>query len=112
MVSFRLFGALIGLAIGSTTFNNVYAKAIAGTSLPPALQEFRDPNAAIALIQDLRGFEVPQDVLDAIREAYRVSMTDIFLILAAFGAVGFVSSLFVQELSMETEELGDQHYTY
>ncbi|KAK7742345.1 hypothetical protein SLS53_004490 [Cytospora paraplurivora] len=112
MVSFRLFGALIGLAIGSTTFNNVYAKAIGGIPIPPALQKFTDPNAAVALIQNLRGLDVSPDVLIAIREAYRVSMKDIFIILAAFGALGFVSSLFVKELSMETDELGDQHYDY
>ncbi|ROW07725.1 hypothetical protein VMCG_03614 [Cytospora schulzeri] len=112
MVSFRLFGALIGLAIGSTTFNNVYAKAIAGVSLSPDLQELTDPNAAVALIQNLRNLDVSPDVLNAIREAYRVSMVDIFIILAAFGALGFVSSLFVEELSMETDELGDQHYEY
>ncbi|KUI60137.1 hypothetical protein VP1G_07374 [Cytospora mali] len=112
MVSFRLFGALIGLAIGSTTFNNVYSKAIAGVPLPPALQGLTDPNAAVALIQNLRDLNVSQEVLNAIREAYRVSMTDIFIILAAFGVLGFISSLFVQELSMETDELGDQHYEY
>lgn len=112
MVSFRLFGALIGLAVGSTTFNNVYAKAIAGISLSPDLQRLTDPNAAVALIQNLRDLDVSRDVLDAIRGAYRVSMVDIFIILAAFGALGFVSSLFMEELSMETDELGDQHYEY
>lgn len=112
MVSFRLFGALIGLAVGSTTFNNVYAKKIAGVPLSPAVQQLADPNAAVALIQNLKDLDVSQDVLNAIREAYRVSMTDIFIILAALGALGFVSSLFVQELSMETDELGDQHYEY
>ncbi|ROW03613.1 hypothetical protein VPNG_07162 [Cytospora leucostoma] len=112
MVSFRLFGALIGLAIGSTTFNNVYAKAIGDIPIPQALQKFTDPNAAVALIQNLRDLDVSPDVLSAIREAYRVSMKDIFIVLAAFGALGFVSSLFVKELSMETDELGDQHYDY
>lgn len=111
-MSFRLFGALIGLAIGSTTFNNVYAKAIAGVSLPPALQEFSDPNTALSLVQNLEDLDVSRDVLNAIREVYRVSRTDIFIILAAFGALGFVSSLFVEELSMETDDLGDQHYKY
>lgn len=57
-----MFGALIGLAVGSTSFNNVYAKKIAGVPLSPAVQQLADPNAAVALIQNLKDLDVSQDV--------------------------------------------------
>lgn len=39
-------------------------------------------------------------------------MQTIWYEVAAFGALGFLSSLFVEELTMETEELGRQHFEH
>jgi hypothetical protein len=112
MVAFRLFGALFGLAIGSATFNNSFAHAIASVDLPESLQQLLDPNEAVAYIPHLREIQgtVSEEVLTALREAYRTPFRDIYIILAAFGALAFVSSLFIKELNLESEEVGDQHY--
>ncbi|KAJ5371908.1 Major facilitator superfamily domain general substrate transporter [Penicillium concentricum] len=73
MVAFRLFGALIGLAVDATTFSSVFANRIDGIVLPASLALLKDPT---------------------------------------FGALGLLSSLFVEELTMETEELGRQHFEH
>lgn len=112
MVAFRLFGALIGLAIGSATFNNSFAHAIAAVDLPKSLLQLNDPNEAVAYIPYLPQVQgtVSEEVLTALREAYRAPFRDIFIILAAFGALSLISTLFIEELTLESDEVGDQHF--
>ncbi|ETS83877.1 hypothetical protein PFICI_05753 [Pestalotiopsis fici W106-1] len=111
LVSFRLFGALVGLAIGSTTFNSVFASAVADlATLPESIAALSDPNEAVAFIPLLRNVDLPVVLMDAIRGCYAAAMRDIWMILAGFGALGFLTSLFVESLTLETEELGRQHY--
>ncbi|CDM31523.1 unnamed protein product [Penicillium roqueforti FM164] len=43
MVAFRLFGALIGLAVDATTFSSVFANRISGIDLPASLALLKDP---------------------------------------------------------------------
>ncbi|KAE8312381.1 hypothetical protein BDV41DRAFT_589031 [Aspergillus transmontanensis] len=51
MVSFRLFGALIGLVIGATTFSSVYENSMASIGpLPEALALLKNPNEAVSFI--------------------------------------------------------------
>ncbi|KAJ5786121.1 MFS general substrate transporter [Penicillium pulvis] len=101
MVAFHLFGALIGLAIG---------KINAIASLPASVALLKDPSEAISFIPLLRSVDISPALRDLIREAYKDAMQTIWYELAAFGAVGFLSSLFIKELTMETEELGRQAF--
>ncbi|KAL4966991.1 putative efflux pump antibiotic resistance protein [Aspergillus stella-maris] len=94
MVAFRLFGALIGLAVGATTFSSIFAARMKVISLPASLELLNDPAEVLGFIPYLR---------DLIRDAYRDAIETIWYILAALGVVGFVSSLF-------TEEVGRQHF--
>ncbi|KAM0814026.1 putative MFS transporter [Seiridium cardinale] len=55
-----LFCALIGLAIGPTTFNGMFASAVKDLeTLPESIAALIDSNAAIAFIPFLRNAEVP-----------------------------------------------------
>ncbi|RDW86611.1 MFS-type transporter sphD [Aspergillus mulundensis] len=110
MVAFRLFGALIGLAVGATTFSSVFADRIHGMVLPASLAVLSDPAEVVGFIPYLRSVDVDAALRDVIRDAYRDAMETIWYILAALGVVGFVSSLFTEELTMETEEVGRQHF--
>lgn len=111
LVSFRLFGALVGLAIGSTTFNSMFSRAIADLGpLPEAIAALNDPNEAVAFIPMLRDVNLPTALVDSVRDCYAAAMQDIWLILAGFGALGFLTSLFIESLNLETEEVGRQHY--
>ncbi|KAJ5210105.1 Major facilitator superfamily domain general substrate transporter [Penicillium cf. griseofulvum] len=110
MVAFRLFGALIGLAVGATTFSSVFANRIDGIALPVSLALLKDPSEAVSFIPYLRAADVSPVLRDLIREAYKDAMQTIWYELAALGVLGFLSSLFVEELTMDTEELGRQHF--
>ncbi|KAJ5728544.1 MFS general substrate transporter [Penicillium malachiteum] len=110
MVVFRLFGALIGLAVGATTFSSVFANRIDGITLPASVALLKDPSQAVSFIPYVRTVDISPELRNLIRDAYKDAMQAIWYELAAFGAVGFLSSLFVKELTMETEELGRQQF--
>lgn len=112
MVAFRLFGALIGLAVGATTFSSVFDNRIHNIALPASVALLKNPSEAVGFIPHLRTVDIPPALRDLIRGAYKDAMQAIWYELAAFGALGFLSSLFVEELTMETEELGRQYFEH
>ena len=111
LVSFRLFGALLGLATCATVFNNVFEHRIASISaLPSSVGALKDVREAIGFIPALRSLDVQPEMLHQILEAYRVSMMAIFLTLTGIGTIGFLASLLVKELTLEREDLGRQQF--
>ncbi|PYI06454.1 putative efflux pump antibiotic resistance protein [Aspergillus sclerotiicarbonarius CBS 121057] len=112
MVSFRLFGALIGLAIGSTTFGSVFERSLSSVSLPESLAFLREASEAVSYIPNLRTADLSPLLRDEIRNAYKDAMQTIWYILTAFGGVGFFTSLLIEQLDIETEELGRQHFEH
>ena len=111
LVSFRLFGALLGLATCATVFNNVFEHRIASISaLPTSVEALKDVREAIGFIPALRSIDVQPEMLHQILEAYRVSMMAIFLTLTGIGTIGFLASLLVKELTLEREDLGRQQF--
>lgn len=111
LVSFRLFGALIGLAMAATTFSSVFEHSIASLSpLPEAVAILDNASEAVAFIPYLRHTDLPPETIDAAREAYKKSMQSIWYILASFGGVGFLTSLLMDELTLEGEDRGRQHF--
>ena len=111
LVSSRLFGALIGLAVCSTVFNNIFQQRIALIGeLPPSVKLLCDVREAIGFVPNLREVDLEPKMLEQVVDAYRVSMMAVFLTLAGIGAVGFLSSIFIKELSLEREELGRQQF--
>ncbi|KNG90696.1 hypothetical protein ANOM_001070 [Aspergillus nomiae NRRL 13137] len=94
LVSFRLFGTLIGLAVGATTFSSVFPSLIASVgSLPGEVALLRNANEAVGFIPRLRTVGVPLSLRDAICRVYGESLRAIWYILATFGGGG-VSYLF------------------
>jgi hypothetical protein len=113
LVAFRLFGALIGLAVGATLFSSVFGTAIAELKhLPPAIAILDDPREAVKFIPHLRNVDLEPEVMAAVQDAYRQAFQRIWIILTSFGGAGFVVSLFTEELTLETEELGRQHFEH
>ena len=110
LVCFRLFGALIGLAVASTAFSSAFGHYVASLEpLPPAISPLRDPANAVGFIPYLRTTVLPAHELKEVQEAYSDALKVIWYIMAGFSSFGFLSSLLVRELSIETTEVGRQH---
>lgn len=111
LLSFRLLGGLVGLAVGSTIFSSVFTSSIAAIGeLPGSLAVLRDANEAIGFIPKLRTLDLPREVLDPVLEAYLTAMRAIFYVMTGFGGLGFVSSVFTEELSLQKTDLGRQRF--
>ncbi|KAI1386560.1 putative efflux pump antibiotic resistance protein [Hypoxylon trugodes] len=111
LVSFRLFGALIGLSIASTVLSTQFSQAITSLDpLPEALAMLNDPQEALSFIPYLRTVEVAPETMEYVREAYAQAFRPIFYIMGGLGAVGFLASLLTRELTIESEEKGRQAF--
>ena len=111
LVAFRLFGALIGLAIAATAFSSQFAVSIAALGqLPEQVAILQNPNEALGFIPYLREVDLPAETMVGIQDAYAQALRVVFYILAAFGSVGFFASLFTRELAIESEEAGKQAF--
>lgn len=110
LVAFRLFGALIGLAVASTAFNSKFSQELASLGSVVSGVAHLDPKDALAFIPSLKDTDMARETLFAVQGAYVESFRVVFYILAAFGAVGSVTSLFTKELTIESEEQGKQAF--
>ncbi|KID90833.1 Major facilitator superfamily domain, general substrate transporter, partial [Metarhizium majus ARSEF 297] len=108
---FRLVGGLLGLAVSSSIFISVFAKSIAGVdNLPESLAPLREASRAISFIPTLRDLGLSRDVLGPVLGAYHKAFQTVFYAMTAFGGVGFVSSLFTKELTLQKSDLGRQAF--
>jgi MFS family permease len=111
LVNFRLFGALIGLAIGSNVFNSVFKEHI--SALGPLLSSIRrlqDAKEAIGFIPTLRKLDLPILLMDSLLDVYWVSFQVLWIVMTCFSGVGLLSALFIKELSLEKDEVGRQGF--
>lgn len=111
LLTFRLLGGLVGLAVGSTLFSNIFTSAIADIqNLPGSLAILRDGSQAIGFVPQLRTLEVAHEVLNPVLNAYLEAMRAIFYAMTAFGVVGFLSSIFTGEHTLQKTDLGRQRF--
>ncbi|KAK0633848.1 major facilitator superfamily domain-containing protein [Immersiella caudata] len=114
-VSFRLFGAVIGLAIGSSVFSSVWESSAANLSVLPgmeSLQAFKSGHDAMQLIPVLGTLGLPQDVLSLILSLYETSMRVIWYVLVGFSVFGLLTSLLTREITLDQEEMGRQRFEH
>lgn len=109
IVCFRLFGALLGLAICASVFNNTFDQNVRSLiPLPPAVAVLEDVREAIGFIPALRLIDLEPELLANVIEVYKSALKAVFLTFCGFASRGFLTSLFTKELTLETEELGRQ----
>ncbi|PVH95310.1 MFS general substrate transporter [Periconia macrospinosa] len=109
LTSFRLLGALIGISLCSTVFNSVFSSSIRELGdLPTGLEPLKDVKEAIGMIPLLRTIEMDPGTKLSLIDSYRTALMAIFLMLTGFSVLGLATSVFTQDLSLETEELGRQ----
>ncbi|KAI0162209.1 MFS general substrate transporter [Xylariaceae sp. FL1272] len=110
LVSFRLFGALIGLAVGSAIFSNVFDRSISSLQpLPESVALLNDSANAVGFIPNLRNADISPQLRDGIRMVYNEAMRILWYFLSAASALGFLISFLVKDLSIENEDVGMQH---
>jgi MFS family permease len=108
-VCFRLFGGLVGLAMCSTVFSNVFAIRISSiVPLPEPVALLSDAQRAIAFIPELRLLDLPAGVMEELLNSYRGAMVSVFYMLAGLAAVGLLASFAINEIPIESSELGRQ----
>lgn len=82
LVTFRLLGGVVGLAVGSTIFTSLFANSIRHLLPMPAgpLRVLEDANQAVGFILILRGLkdDLPPDVLDSVLDSYLRSLRGIW----------------------------------
>ncbi|KAI1759448.1 putative efflux pump antibiotic resistance protein [Hypoxylon sp. FL1150] len=111
LVSFRLFGALIGLSMAATVFSNQFGASITSLGpLPEALTVLESPDEALGFIPYLQTVNVTTETLEVVRGAYADAFKPIFYILAGFRVLGFFTSLLTRELTIESDEKGRQAF--
>jgi hypothetical protein len=111
LVMFRLYGALVGLAIGSAVFNSIFAKTIVSMEpLPEALMELADPSSAIGFIPKMIELDLPEDQMTILIDAYRVPFRGIWITLTALSGLGTIFSFFMAKIDHDNEEMGKQRF--
>ena len=89
------------------TFDSI-EKHIADVALPPEFEMLRDPKEAIAYIPLLSTLPLEKEILDQIVEVYRKAMAADFYFMVATAAIGFITSFFLVDVTLEKEEFGRQ----
>ncbi|KAI1781220.1 MFS general substrate transporter [Hypoxylon cercidicola] len=113
LVVFRLFGALVGLAISSTAFSSVFQRSIAALgTLPEQVRVLNDPSQAVGFIPSLRTLDLPSEYMITLVEAYRKPFLAIWIIITCLSGIGLFLSFFIKELSLESEDVGRQGFDY
>ncbi|RYP85596.1 hypothetical protein DL769_000937 [Monosporascus sp. CRB-8-3] len=111
LIVIRLFGALVGLSIGSTVFNSVFQKSIAALgTLPEPVRALGDASQAINFIPVLRTLDLPSEFMTSLIEAYQVPFRAIWIVMTCLSGVGLFVSLLIKELTLEKEDVGRQGF--
>ena len=101
-----------GLAMGSTAFSSTFDSSSASIKALhlPELAALNSAKDAVGFIPALRRLDLPDEVVDNVVEAYQKPFVVIWIIMASFAVVGLLSSFFLSELSLESEDLGKQRF--
>ena len=111
LLTFRLFGGLVGLAVASAVFSTVFSASISSVGqLTGPLAPLNNANEAIAFISELRKLKVSPEVLDPVLRVYLKSFRMIFYTMTGFGVLGFGTSLFTDDLELRKTDLGRQRF--
>lgn len=80
LVVFRLFGGLIGLAVGSTAFHSAFHKQITAIGpLPESARVLEDASQAVSFIPALMTLDIPAASLDGLINVYQKSFQAVWI---------------------------------
>ena len=105
----RSLGSAIGVSIGAAILSNVFQSRLTALQLPEDLG-LEDATKAIDYIPVIRELDISADLKDSILNVYGDSVRYVWIAMASLGAIGFLSSFLIEELSIEKEEYGRQAF--
>ncbi|KAJ5519094.1 Major facilitator superfamily domain general substrate transporter [Penicillium expansum] len=111
-LAIRLFGGLIGLTISSAIFNNVFSASISDTTiqLTGALAPLKDASNAVNFIDHLRSLELSSTAVDQVLRVYLDCFRTIFYTMTGLSGLGLVTSVFLDEIALKGQDLGNQRF--
>ncbi|KAJ4161633.1 uncharacterized protein LMH87_007661 [Akanthomyces muscarius] len=111
LVSFRLFGAAVGLAVSAAAFSNQVSSSVATLNgMPPALRCLLQETQALGSVPLLRELGLSPAELVNILTTYEQSFRTVFFGLTGFSCVGFLLTLLACDASIESDEAGKQEF--
>ncbi|KAK1255546.1 hypothetical protein MKX08_009541 [Trichoderma sp. CBMAI-0020] len=112
LLTIRMFGGLVGLTISSAIFNNVFSESISSTAvqLTGTLAPLKDASNAVSFIETLRSLDISSTALDEILSIYLKCFRTIFYTMTGFGALGLLTSMFLREIDLKGQSLGNQRF--
>ncbi|CAK3821149.1 related to multidrug transporter [Lecanosticta acicola] len=111
LLTLRLFGGVVGLAIASGTFGSVFSASISKLgALTGPLSVLNDSSKAIEFIPELRKIDVPAEALRDVLKIYAKAFHTVVYIMTGLAGLGLLASFFMEELEMQKEELGQQRF--
>ena len=107
----RQMGGVVGVALGSTIFSNVFRSDMKKLlSLPPSLTQLEDGNSAVNFVPQLRTLILDPLLKNQILDSYADSIHWIWLAMVMLAGVGILTSFFIRELTLEKEAVTRQAY--
>ncbi|KAL1600429.1 hypothetical protein SLS60_006814 [Paraconiothyrium brasiliense] len=108
ILTIRMFGALVGLAICSPIFNSVFSNSVseAAVEFVGPLSSLKDASNAVEFIGELRSLHVPTTTLAQVSRVYLEPFKAIFYTMAGVSGLGLVSSMFLDETELKRWTVG------
>jgi hypothetical protein len=111
LITSRFAGSLLGLTICSTVFSSMPKSGLSSLkTLPEQIATLHDASQAVGFIPRLREINVPEDTMRVVTGAYEKAFQTIWVILAAFSALGTLLSVLTREYSPEKDDVGRQGF--
>lgn len=111
-LSIRMFGGLVGLTISSAIFNSVFSTSVSDTTiqLTGALAPLNDASNAVNFIDQLRLIDLPQEALARVLKIYLKCFQTIFYTMTGLSGLGLLTSIFLDEIDLKKQDLGNQRF--
>lgn len=111
-MTIRMIGGLVGLTISSSIFNTVFSMTIDARAidLKGPLEPLKDPKNAINFIDTLRKMSHSVDGFNQVLEVYLQCFQTIFYTMTGLGALGLITSFFLDEIDLKSQGQGSQRF--
>lgn len=109
LITSRFAGSLVSLAVCSTVFTSMFRSGLSSLDhIPEQIAALHDANQAVSFIPRLSEIALPYDTMRVVTGAYEKAFQTVWVVLAAFAAVGTLLSVLTREYSLEKDDVGRQ----